>query len=509
MSSPRRDDEPGGAAQQDIVLTPEDLDDLIEGITAAFRNQADADSLLRRIGYPLGRAPSFTADHMNAWNEVFGDFEQGVIEMPYRRVLAAALRVYRGNRLFLDLAARYLTPEVAQPAAPTAEPGPNAQVIGASAQTAPPTCHVIVRADSEDARRHARELLSRSRLEPVEAWSTGTAISFSVNTTDASSVRRQLDPTDLGWTVVPAGQPDYVYGSLFVEGPDRRRFRIIDAPAQQTFANVTEDFLAENYPQSDSTAPLPTVVEHMREGERHSVNPDSTLHDAGVSDGDELRVGYQTNAGAVHPQIHEDALYRARNQIRDFAQSAAAHEIGFVVRANTSAALLPTEYELEFTRRSYGLPPGAPEGAEPVEIDRHVVSLQLGPEFPQTPPQLWWMTSIFHPNIYPNYDSPQSRRNPGARGHVCLGVIAESWQPALDFGDLCRMLVDMAGFRNYALFELVDTPHGRSLKGNFYDERAAWWVIDNEDRIEAIGGEILFRPQRDRPTYRNTIEEVV
>jgi len=41
------------------------------------------------------------------------------------------------------------------------------------------------------------------------------------------------------------------------------------------------------------------------------------------------------------------------------------------------------------------------------------------------------------------------------------------------------------------------------------DERAAWWVIDNEDRIEAIGGEILFRPQRDRPTYRNTIEEVV
>jgi len=137
------------------------------------------------------------------------------------------------------------------------------------------------------------------------------------------------------------------------------------------------------------------------------------------------------------------------------------------------------------------------------------VSLQLGPEFPQTPPQLWWMTSIFHPNIYPNYDSPQSRRNPGARGHVCLGVIAESWQPALDFGDLCRMLVDMAGFRNYALFELVDTPHGRSLKGNFYDERAAWWVIDNEDRIEAIGGEILFRPQRDRPTYRNTIEEVV
>jgi hypothetical protein len=71
------------------------------------------------------------------------------------------------------------------------------------------------------------------------------------------------------------------------------------------------------------------------------------------------------------------------------------------------------------------------------------------------------------------------------------------------------MLVDMAGFRNYALFELVDTPHGRSLKGNFYDERAAWWVIDNEDRIEAIGGEILFRPQRDRPTYRNTIEEVV
>jgi hypothetical protein len=106
---PGRDD--GGASgvpAEDIELTADDLDDFIIAITAAFRTQAAADQVLRRIGYPQGQAPSFASDPANAWNEVFGGLANGIIAVPYRRLLTAALRVYGSNRVFLDLASRYL-----------------------------------------------------------------------------------------------------------------------------------------------------------------------------------------------------------------------------------------------------------------------------------------------------------------------------------------------------------------------------------------------------------------
>jgi hypothetical protein len=498
----------------DITLSDEELDALFSEMVRVFQNAFESRRLLSRIGYPTDAIPTFQGNHRDAWSEVFIGFDTGRLATPYRRLILGALSTYQANPVLLRLGRQHglVAPDgtpVPAPATTPTVPEPDQAVPAPAAPATVPTCHVIVSADSEEDRQRALAQLSQLGLEPQEAWATGTAISFMVNSADSGHVRALLDTTELGWTVVPAGQPDYVFRTLTMEGPDRRRFRITDAPAQQTFRNITEDFLAEHYPRPGSAEPLPTVIDHLREGERHSVNPDETLHEAGVQDGDELRVGYQTNAGSVHPQVHENALYRARNQIRDYATSAAARQVGFAVRANASLALLPTEYELAFAQRSYGIPAGAAEGSDPVEVERHVVSLQLGPDFPQTPPYLWWLTPIFHPNIYPNYDSPPARRRPGARGLVCLGAIGESWQPALDFGDLCRTLVDIAGFRNYSLFELVDTDDGPQLKGNFYDERAAWWVAHNGALVDAIGGKILFRPVRDRPTYRNTIEEVV
>ena len=349
---PRRDEIVVPQPVEDIELSSEHLDDLLAAIRTAFRTPAAADQLLRRIGYPREQIPNFNLDPANAWNEVFHDLENGIIEAPFRRLLCAARRAYQANHVFRELAGNYLADDGSVRRAVAPDTAPALRALPPVPTQAPPTCQVIVSAESEDERLLATDILRRLGLDPVDVWSTGTAISFAVNSAEATVVRSRLDHTDLGWTLVPAGQPDYVYSNLYIEGPDRRRFRIVDAPAQQTFRNLTEDFITENYPQSDPHAQLPTVIERMRDGERHSVNPDSTLHDSGVQDGDELRVGYQTNAGSVHPQVHEDALYQARNQIRDFHRSAAARQLDFRVRANTSPALPPTEYSLEFRKRS-------------------------------------------------------------------------------------------------------------------------------------------------------------
>lgn len=500
---PRRD-EGTLPAQPDIVLTPEELDDLYEAMYTAFPEDTDAQQLLRRIGYPRQRIPTFTGRHRDAWNDVFRDFELGVIDNPYRRTLAAALRVYQVNRDFLGLAECHgLLPDRTPQPAPA--PGEVATISAAVPAPEPstPNCHVIVSALDEDTRQHATDVLRRLDLNPSEVWATGTAISFEVGSADAPGVRRELEDTELGWTVVEAGQPDYLLSRLYVQGPDRRRFQIIDAPAQQTFRHIAEAVILDHYPQGDPNAELPTMIELVQNGERRSVNPDTTLHDAGVSDGDQVQVAYQTNAGAINPIRHEEALYSARNQILDFAES----RTGFLVGANAPRALLPTQYELEFTQRSYGFTRGAREPDEPIEIERHVVSLQLGPDFPVEAPKVWWLTQIFHPNIYPTYDSRLARLRPGSRGLVCLGAIGESWQETMDLGHLCWMLGEIAGFRNYATFEVVPDRHGRpALKGDCYDVRAAWWAIDHEDKILAVGGKILFRPQRGRTTYHNVIE---
>ena len=54
---------------------------------------------------------------------------------------------------------------------------------------------------------------------------------------------------------------------------------------------------------------------------------------------------------------------------------------------------------------------------QPVPIDEHVVQMELGPDYPQAPPSVYWVTEIFHPNILPNYDSALARQYPRSRGH--------------------------------------------------------------------------------------------
>ncbi len=508
----------------DIPLSRDDRDDLREGLAAVYTTESAAAIILNQIDFPLAYRPVLQGGNPEQWwSQIFFELNAGtIVGAPYRRLLRTASRRFPGNPVFQQLAASYLAADAAPDAVaangagapieadavrPTTTEGAAEQPAGAADEETEEgpaqSCHVIVRASSEPERQHACETLASLGLEPHEFWSTPHAVSYRVNNENTGRVREQLEGTDLGWTVVPAGEPDYVFHTLYARGPDGRQFRLNDAPAQQTVGNVASSVL-EEYPPGYTDATRSVVVDEVQDdGSGRRLNGDDTLHKAGIRNGSRMRIGVEARAGALNPKDRQEALQRVRNQIVAYAR---AHP-GFQVRANSN--LLPTEYELEFVQPSFG--PGAAPGDDPVAVDRHVVLVQLGPEFPETPPLLFWLTPIFHPNVFPNYDSDQAREHEAQQGLVCLGALAESYTPSLDFGELCQILVDMAAFRNYSLLEesgRLDAFGRRELVGNYYDRAAAEWVVANQDRMAEIGGRVLFQAPRHRAVYRNVIESV-
>jgi len=198
----------------------------------------------------------------------------------------------------------------------------------------------------------------------------------------------------------------------------------------------------------------------------------------------------------INPRDRAAALLRARAQVADYARTHPGFEV-LVDEADT-----PTEYELHFRERSVA--PGADGAGEPVPTEHHQVCVVLGSGFPLTPPAVYWESPIFHPNIFPNYDSPSALAEPEFRGLVCLGRLADDYRPDFDFGELCQMLVDMAAFRNVSVFDLGDPAE---IRANFYDKAAAVWLTQNPDRLARMLGRPSppQRPAVARP-FRNTVE---
>ena len=418
----------------------------------------------------------------------------GQIHNGFRTLLEIVLDRYPNNDTWEDLAQRY-APDL------TNGGGHGNQAAQAA------SLHVMIRADNEVGRRGVREFLAEQGLGPTEVWSTNHTTLFALREDDASVVRDRLaQHPDLEWTVIPPGGPTYLLAQLTVQGPDGRYFRFTDTPAQQTVADLAADTLAEYPDHGADRSAVTDLVQPNGQGVR--LSPDVTLHDAGIRDGDQLRVAAGGNAGAINPLYHAEALVRAGNQIRAFVDT----HPGVTLLAN--APELATTYELEFKEPSLG-PPPEPD-LDPVDIEDHVVQLEFGPDFPQAPPTVFWLTPIFHPNIYPNYDSELARKSPPRQGLVCLGDLTDAYQPGLDLGQLCQTLLDVAAFRNYGLVQLTgqvvlaeDGQYRDVLKSDFFDLTAAIWVATHQDRIAAMGGRRQGPPTPRTDPYRNVVEDYV
>jgi len=86
--------------------------------------------------------------------------------------------------------------------------------------------------------------------------------------------------------------------------------------------------------------------------------------------------------------------------------------------------------------------------------NRHELELYLHKDYPRTPPQLTWLTNIFHPNILP----------PNKNGGVCIG----SWAPSETLGQLCLRIIDILQYKNYSITDALD-------------KEAAVWIKEHEE----------------------------
>lgn len=471
--------------RSDIRLEPGDREELLVAIARAYGIDGAARAL-RAIDFPVGAIPAWVAgtDAESYWDQVFSEFEAGRIPEGFRRLLGQAVRTYRGNVELYELYHRYI-----------GDRAPRQLADGARE-----TCHVFVRAETEEERTAAFEALRRLNLDPREELSTGLVTSYSVSSNDVGMVRRLLG--DVGWTVASADGAHYLLHTLIVQGPDGSRFRLRDTPAAETFGTIAAEVVGTQYPGSDPQSVRPTVINHVhQDGQQERANPDQSLDEAGVQDGDQMSVAFEGRAGSVNPADWEDALARVRGQITGYAR-----DHGIRVEANSLS--LPTRYTLTFTQPSLGPPPT--KGGEPTRIEVHAVRIELPQGFPVTAPEVWWVTPFFHPNVFPNYDCELTLDHlDRRRGKVCLGQLTDSWFPAKDLAEVCRVIIDIAAFRNYDLFGLDAADPSVAPHGNFFDPEAAFWVFSHQDEIARMeGAPVVPVPREGTRAHRTTIERI-
>lgn len=98
-------------AKPDIDLSADDKQLLLDEMANVYSIPARAGLLLDRVGFQRQSRPAFYSGEapIQLWSEVFIEFDRGIIETPYRRLLHAASREYPANQTFRSLAHRYLS----------------------------------------------------------------------------------------------------------------------------------------------------------------------------------------------------------------------------------------------------------------------------------------------------------------------------------------------------------------------------------------------------------------
>ncbi len=340
----------------DIRLSRDDRDDFRDELATVYTTEAAASTVLNQIDFPLAYRPALQGSNPEQWwSQIFSDLNAGIMAGgPYRRLLRTARRRFPGNAVFQRLATVYLDNQHVD--AGNLDDGTSvsatenglepAEVEVGSAQS----CHVIVRAGSEPERRHAWEILANLGLEPHEFWSTTDTVSYRVNDENTERVRERLEETDLGWTVVPAGEPDYVFQTLYARGPDGRQVRLNDTPAQQTVGNVAASVMEEYPPAYTDPARSVVVDEVQDDGSGRRLNGDDTLHGAGLHNGSRMRIGGDASDAWITTATRMSKIFlchasQDKAQVRDLYQRLRSD--GFEVWLDTEDLLPGHDWDLK------------------------------------------------------------------------------------------------------------------------------------------------------------------
>jgi hypothetical protein len=123
-------------AAQDIDLSSDERDELLDACANLFPSQRSADPILDRIGFPRGRRPRFTGNDTpnDVWNDIFVNLDNGILPggLPYQRLLDAVIRVYPTHAKFRPLAQRHglipPNPPLVPPALPATDTEPTDRI---------------------------------------------------------------------------------------------------------------------------------------------------------------------------------------------------------------------------------------------------------------------------------------------------------------------------------------------------------------------------------------------
>lgn len=456
--------------------------ELARDLAAIFDTEEPAREFLRETGYPPGRIPAFT-NAQAFWLHVVGQLELGIMANGPETVVRTVLSWYPDNRTF----AGWLTQLTADTPAPTArtegpetaEPPPRLEDSG--------PCFVLYAVTSDqhsafvDAVRavagpEAELLYTTPHVSAVRIPDPGRRADQMV-----AAVQQELSQRGSNATVNYERHPfrPYLIASLVVQGPDGQPFELRAVPASTLVSDIPFAVLS----QYDDEAVRNRRGEFQRtvvdvigaDGQPRRLDPNETLHEAGVRDGDAMQVAAQATAGST--RRWQQWVEKASAQIEAYARRHDGFEI-----VKTNSRELPTQFTIRITTTGFALPEDAdPYRPEPVPVGEHEVLIALDREFPREAPLVLWQSPVFHPNI---------ARLPAARlpkGAVCLGALIDAYRPDLDFAELCGMLVDIAGYRNYEVLDPDEEGEG------YFDRQAALWARSEagQDAIEAIGGRRL------------------
>ncbi|MCC6458993.1 MAG: hypothetical protein IT260_00890 [Saprospiraceae bacterium] len=445
---------------------------IIDQLARLFSTREEALPILDSINYPRERLPGFNQS-ADFWRSICRDIEAGVIDPDYGPLIDATIRRYPKNAFFSQFRPQAATP-------PLPETGTNLVVIGWPG--------------GQDELNQLMQTLSAETTGGQEVMlnyiSNGIFSFYLVNGNArqaaalAQRLRAQVNPPTqviLG----SEGQRDYLLDNIFIEGPDHARFMLSNIPASTPVRDVANAMMAqyqETWPRDARDRPRQAVIDRVgANGATERVaNPDRTLNEMGVREGEGFQVSPESTAANINPIIRAEALARVRVQILNFAKSHA----GFQVKANSQQA--PTEYYLSFLAPGWAPAPNA--AMPPIPIQEHEVNIFLSEYFPLRAPEVTWVSPIFHPNV-----EPQRIRN-GERfgGGVCLGELADRYRPGMDFGQLCQLLIDIASYQNYQIREGLNPDALRWVK-----------TVEGQTAITARGG--LEAARKENEDYLNTL----
>jgi transcriptional regulator with XRE-family HTH domain/proteasome lid subunit RPN8/RPN11 len=426
-----------------------------------FFDEASARTVLAGFGFPQARYPAFGSPQ-TFWRAVVRELENGVIPDGMRFLLEEAAQMYPGNAKVRAL----LTQMTELRAGGESSGGP----VPAQPGKRYPTL-TLTGSDRADRFLEAvrAELGAEAELLYVSRSSSAVLIpdpgdASEQITTRVQQVMEALQPGSEVTYQEYSFRP-YLLEQLVVTGPDGRRYQVKGVPATASGADVVRAVVKENTGRRART-----VIDRM------GVHPDrldadSALHQGRVQDGDKLRVSIEAVAGGgsediAHLLSRNHAQQRLLAEIQDYSR---ANPVFEVVHLDDPA--LPSRIIIEFTAPGFAPPENLDvflasakhafsaeyralpfDTLEPVPIQHHLVTIELPPLFPATPPFVIWNTPIFHPNIWP----------PGRSGYrtgtLFVPQLAHSYDTTLSFADLCQTLVDVASYRVYDTEIFPDLP---------------------------------------------------